>query len=153
MSIKRAVELNFVNRLQPALANTKYKVVESANTEERPMPCVIVIAGNAQNPFEGLAQAEGNYEVDLSIVVMSNIDNDPVNEHFDATQTVVNIMSERATRRESIVDGLYLYDVVKSNVGEDNQDRKLGAGLNYKVIANYTPVLPARGDGQAGSGG
>lgn len=142
MSVRRAVELNFKNRIEAGLANSKYKVVEGAADAERPMPCVIVVAGNATNQFEGIPQADGNYAVDMSIIIMTNIDTGSLNEHNDATQRVLNIMNERSTRKVGIVDGLYLYDVVKLNAGEDNQDRKLGSGLNYRAIVSYFPATP-----------
>lgn len=143
MSVRRAIELNFKNRLEAALANTKYKVVESLNTDERPMPCVVVIAGDASNPFEGIAAADGNYSVDLSILVMTNIDTGSVDEHNDAVQLAFSLMATQDYRKKSVVDGLYLYDVVKQSSGDRNQDRKIGAGMNFRVVCNYSPATPA----------
>lgn len=143
MSVRRAIELNLVQRLSTALANSKYKVVESSATDERPLPCVIVMAGNADNQFEGMPQAYGNFAVDLSIVLMTSVDTGTIDEHNDATQIVMNAMNLRSVRKESVVDGLHLYDIVSLNAGEGNQDRKLGSGLNYKAIVNYTPATPS----------
>ena len=139
MSIRRAIELNFKNRIESVLAGSKYVTVESHATDERPMPCVILVAGNAENPLEGLSEGAENYMVDLSVLILTNIDTGSVDEHNDATQRISKLMSERTTRRQSLVDGLYIYDVVRLSAGDDSGDRKIGSGLNYRVIVNYSP--------------
>lgn len=142
MSIRRAVELNFKNKIEAVLAGSRYTVLESVRNEDRPMPYVLVMAGTATNPFEGMAAADGNYMVEMSVVVMTNIDTGSIDEHNDVCQKVGRLMADKTVRRESSVDGLYLYDVIKTSAGEANQDRKMGYGMNFKVVANYTPLTP-----------
>lgn len=142
MSIRRAVELNFKNRLETALANSKYKVLESAVLDpkaERPMPCVIVIAGEAKNALDSQPDPLGNYMVDVSIVVMSRVDKETADEHYDASQIVAKTMADIRTRKEAIVEGLYLYETIKLTDGHDSQERKMGSGFNFRCMVNYNP--------------
>lgn len=141
MSVRRAVELNFKSRIETAVANSKYKVLESLSSEERPKTYILVMAGMGRNPFSTLPESFGNYEVDLSIIVHSSIDTDTVDEHNNATEMVQQVMAALESRGQSVVQGLYIYDVRKGNVGQENDypNRKMGSGLNYTVVVNYIP--------------
>lgn len=142
MSIRRAVESNFKQRLETALAGTKYTVVEALNFDdgtERPTPFVLVIAGQATSALENYPDPLGNYMVDLSVVIESNVDVCTVDEHTDAAQTVARTMADLDVRRKAVTQGLHLYDTIKLNDGSGNEDRKMGTGLNFKVVCCYAP--------------
>lgn len=142
MSVRRAIELNFKSRLEAVLANSNYKVVESLTTDDRPLPCVLVMAGDASNPFEGQPEADGNYSVDFSVLVMSNLDVGSIDEHNDITQQIFTLMANKDFRKTAVVDGLFLYDVTKQSSGDRSQDRKMASGMNFRVVCNYTPATP-----------
>lgn len=141
MSLRRTVELNFKERLSRVFAGSKYKVLEGVSREDRPNPCVIVVAGEGVDAFSDVPNSLGNYTCDLSIIIMSSIDIDSVSEHNDAIEMVLRELNTRDARKVSLVEKLYLYDLVKTSVGEANDEanRKIGAVINYRVTLNYAP--------------
>lgn len=143
MSVRRAVELNFVKRLEVALAGTDYPVVESKElNEERPKPVVVCIAGDASNPFQDLTQNYGNYNVPLTVMVMTSKDSDradAVDLHSQVVGSVEAAMRDPVVRRQSIQPFLHLYDVVKNDVAEGDEGRNIGTAVTYTVVCNYQP--------------
>lgn len=141
MSVRRAVELNFVKRLEVALAGTDYPAVESKElTEERPKPVVVCIAGDASNPLEGLTQSFGNYNVPLTVMVLTSKDTDRADAtemHSRVVSLIEAAMRDPAVRKKSIQPYLHLYDCVKGEVAEGDEGRNLGTAVTYTVVCNY----------------
>lgn len=139
MSIRRTIEANFQTRLQKEFEGTKYKVVGGVERDERPSPCIIVTGGEAQPAFADLSDSAGNYNCEVSVLVLSSMDKESLDEHNDAVERVMQCMKKYEVRKQSVIEGLYLYDTVKVNVGEanDNEMRKVGAVLNYRTVFNY----------------
>jgi hypothetical protein len=140
MSIRRAVELNFQTRLDRAFKGSRYKVVGGTSADDRPSPCIIVVAGEADSALPEMSDSLDNYICDLSVVILSGVDEDGFNQHNDANGIVSSVFSNRETRKESMVEKLYIYDVVKLGVSEDNipDQRKFGTAYNFKVVFNYS---------------
>lgn len=143
MNVRRAVELNFIQRLQSALVGTDYPVVESKElTEERPKPVVICIAGDATNPFSDLTQSVGNYNVPFTVMVLTSKDSDRADAAEMHTEVVTRLeaaMASRDARKVSIQPYLHLYDAVKGEVSDGDEGRNLGTALTYTVVCNYLP--------------
>ena len=141
MSLRRAVELNFKERLQRAFEGTRYTVVEGVSNKERPNPCVVVLAGEATAAFPNLSDSLGNYNCDVSIIILSSLDVDGVDQHNDAANIVSSTLSGRDIRKVSLVENLYLYDFVRLSVAESNEPegRKIGTVFNYRATINYNP--------------
>jgi hypothetical protein len=141
MSLRRAVEFNFKERLQRAFEGTRYAVVEGVSNKERPNPCIIVLAGEGTSAFPNLSDSLGNYNCDVSIIVLSSLDVDGVDQHNDAVDIVSRTLSGRDVRKVSLVENLYLYDFIKISVAESNEPegRKIGTVFNYKATVNYYP--------------
>jgi hypothetical protein len=141
MSLRRAVEFNFKGRLEKVFQGTKYKVVEGVSREERPSPVIIVLAGEGSVAFTDIPDSFGNYTCDVSIIILSSIDVDSVDEHNDAIERVMSTLNTREAKRQSIVENLHVYDIMQMSVGEANDEaaRKLGAVINYKATVNYLP--------------
>ena len=72
MSIRRAIEYNMKTRIEGYLNNTKYPVIESQRQEERPIPCVLIVAGDATPAFD-IGEHTGNYEIPFNIVIISSL--------------------------------------------------------------------------------
>ena len=141
MSLRRAIELNFKSRIEPFFEGTRYKVVEGVSREERPSPVIIVLAGEGQAALTDLSDTLGNYNCDVSIIIMSSLDVDGVDQHNDAVERISKLFSEREARKVSLVDGLHIYDFMKVSVGEANDEpmRKIGTVFNYRAVVNYSP--------------
>lgn len=139
MSIRRTIEANFQTRLQKEFEGSKYTIVGGVEREERPSPCIIVTGGEAQPAFSELSDSAGNYNCEVSVLVLSSMDKETIDEHNDAVSRVMACMTNKEVRKKSVIAGLYLYDTVKVNVGEanDNEMRKIGAVLNYRAVFNY----------------
>lgn len=139
MSIRRAVELNFQSRIGREMQGSRYKVVGGISEEERPSPCVIVIGGEFDPAFPELNDSQGNYMCNLTVLILSSIDVDGVNQHNDACGIVNSVFNLKETRKQSLVEKLYLYDVVKTGVSEENdiENRKIGTAFNFKVVLHY----------------
>lgn len=138
MSIRRAVEYNMKSRLDEIFANTNFQVVESLRQEERPLPVIIVVSGDASPAFLN-SDLTGNYTVPFNLVIFSSVDDNTVDEHSNAVHKALAKMKEFNTRRHSVVKYLYLYDVHSEGMTEDNQDRKMGTILAFKAVVNYSP--------------
>jgi hypothetical protein len=139
MSIRRTVEGNFQSRLRATFNGSKYTVVGGVEREERPSPCLIVTAGEAVPAFTDLSDSNGNYNAEVSILILSSMDKETIDEHNDAVSMAMSCMDKRDTKKVSVMEGLYLYDTVKVNVGEANDPemRKIGSVLNYRTVFNY----------------
>ena len=142
MSVRRAVELNFVKRLEVLLHGTGYAVAESKElTEERKKPIVVCIAGDATNPFENLTQSYGNYNVPLSVMVLTSKDSENATEiHAQVVTLIEQGFRTREFRKQSIIGGLHLYDCVKGEVSEGSEDRTMGTSVSFQTVVNYQPT-------------
>ena len=141
MSIRRAVEYNMKTRIERYLVNTKFPVIESQRQEERPIPCVLIVAGDATPAFN-TSEYTGNYEIPFNVVIISSLDKTTVDEHDNVVQTVLAVMRDKDTRTKSVIKDLYLYGVHHNSSSEDNGDRRMGMILNYTAVVNYSPDLP-----------
>lgn len=141
MSLKRTLELNYKERLQRAFEGTKYTVVEGVSNKERPSPVIIVMAGEGQAALTNIPDSLGNYTCDLSVIVMSSIDVDGVDQHNDAVERVSKTLATREARKVPLVENIYLYDLVRISIGEANDEpnRKVGSVFNFKATVNYFP--------------
>lgn len=146
MSIRRAVEYHIKAVIAEELAKQEYngafdtyQVIESLRQEERPLPSVIVIAGEATQAFKDLPDSYGNYYVTVSILCLSSVDKETVDNFSNVAYYVQKVMREEQARKASRVLGLYLYEIESGSIGEDNEGRDMGAGINYTVVCNYTP--------------
>lgn len=139
MSLRRAVELNYQYALQTAFQGSKYSIVGGVSNEERPSPVIIVIGGEGDSAFNDLSDSYGNYFVNLTILVISSIDLESVDEHNDAVDAVINTLNSATVKKKSLIDGLHIYDTIKLNVSEANdvENRKIGTACNYRAIVCY----------------
>lgn len=144
MSIRRAVEWHFKEVLTSALSADfpTYQVIESLRQEERPIPSVIIIAGEAQPMLPDQPNSERNYAVEVSVLVMSSVDKETVDNHSEVAYAINEAMRLRSNRKISRIAKLYLYEIEDGSVGEDNAGREMGTGTNYRVLCNYDPTLP-----------
>jgi hypothetical protein len=136
MSVKRALEFNFKARLDEVFEGTKYAVTESARLERRELPCIII---NAQDSvaFEEHPDAQNNFDVQVEILVLSNIDETTIDEHLTAVDKCLDKMQEKSVRTQSRIKYLYLYGTYFVNTIEEYEERKIGTSITYKVHCNY----------------
>ena len=144
MSIRRAVEWHFKTALTEALATQypTFEVVESLRQEERPMPCVLIIAGEGQPALQDLPDSGFNYFVDVTVLVMSSIDKDTVDNHSEVGYEIKKAMRLPINRKGYRIEGLYVYNVEEGSVGEDNAERQMGTGINFRMVCHYDPDSP-----------
>ena len=140
MSIRRAVEYNMKVRIEPSFQGSKYPVIESLRQEERPIPAIIIVAGDASPSFD-IGDYTGNYTVPFNVMIFSNVDTETVDEHNNTVQQVIGILRDSTVRSQSVIKGLYLYAIHTQSIMEDNSDRKMGVILGYQAIVNYAPDL------------
>jgi hypothetical protein len=100
---------------------------------------VIVLGGEGQAAFSDVPDSLGNYTCDVSIIVMSSLDVDGVDQHNDAVDIISRTLDGRDVRKVSLVENLYLYDFVQKSIGESNDEalRKIGSVFNYTATVNY----------------
>jgi hypothetical protein len=142
MSIRRAVEWHFKQVITEALA-TDYptlQVVESLRQEERPIPAVVILAGQAEPMLPDQPISERNFAVSVSVVYLSSVDKDTVNLHADVGDAIQEVMRLRSSRKISRIKNLHLYDIEDGAIGEENDGRQMGTGLNFKVLCHYDPT-------------
>lgn len=141
MSLRRTIELNYKERLQREFEGTRYTVVEGVSNKERPSPVIIVLAGEGQVALTDIPDSFGNYICDLSVIVMSSIDVDGVDQHNDAVERVSKTLATRDARKVALVENLYIYDLVRVSIGEANDEpnRKIGSVFNFRATVNYNP--------------
>lgn len=139
MSIRRAVEVHIKWCLDPHFANAKHQVVESLRLEDRPMPAVIIVASAAAPALNDQPDSLGNYRVPVSIAIMSSLDDTTVDRQNDLIQLVSRVMASPDSKHHSKVEGLYVYDIYQGDVGQQNEGRRLVAGLNFEALVNYSP--------------
>jgi len=140
MSIRRAVEYNMKVRIEPSFQGSDYQVVESLRQAERPLPAIILVAGDA-TPAYDIGDYTGNYNVPFNIVIFSNVDKQTVDQHNNVVQSIIGIMRDPATRMQSVIQGLYLYAIHSDGIMEENADRKMGTILAFTAVVNYAPDL------------
>lgn len=142
MSVRRTVELNFVKRLEVLLKDTTYAVAESKElTEERKKPIVVLVAGDATNPFDNLPVSYGNYYVPLNVMVLTSKDAEGAIEmHEQVVTRIEQAFTSIQYRTQSVMAGLHLYDCLKGDLAEGDEDRTLGTAIAFQVVANYQPL-------------
>lgn len=142
MSLRRSIEYHFKQCIESYIGTNypTFTVIESLRQEERPVPCVLIVAGSAEPAFTSdLADSERNFTVPVSVLVMSSVDKDTVDNHSDVAIEVWECMRNRTNRKTSRVIGLHLYDIEDGSQGEDNEGRQMGSGLNFRVVCHYDP--------------
>ena len=143
MSLRRSIEYHFKECLTPYLLadHPTFTVIESLRQEERPVPCILVVAGQAEPAFASdLPDSGMNWMVNVSVLVMSTVDKDTVDNHSDVAIAAWSCMRLRDNRKRSRILGLHLYEIEDGSQGEDNEGRQMGSGLNFKVVCNYDPT-------------
>ena len=143
MSIRRAVEWHFKEVISDALA-TAYPtlpVVESLRQEERPVPSVVILAGQAEPMLPDQPISERNFSVTVSVVYLSSVDKETVDNHSDVGVAIQEVMRLRSSRKISRIQNLHLYEIEDGAVGEENDNRQMGTGLNYRVLCHYDPTV------------
>jgi hypothetical protein len=71
---------------------------------------------------------------------MSSIDETTVDEHTEVVYLIGQVLSKSATRHQSKVMGLYVYDIIKGSTGEENEGRKMISVINCDTLVNYSPT-------------
>lgn len=144
MSIRRAVEWHFKQVITKAFETTRptLPVVESLRQEERPIPAVVILAGQAEPMLPDQPISERNFAVTVSVVYLSSVDKDTVNDHSDIGEAIQEVMRLPSSRKVSRIKNLHLYDIEDGAIGEENDGRQMGTGLNYKVLCHYDPTVP-----------
>lgn len=146
MSIRRAVEAHIKRVIDPYVPNPTngwtHVVVESLRLEDRPMPGVVVMAGAASPAFGNLVDSFGNYNIPVTVVVMSSIDDTTVDKHSELSHQVSRLLQSPTHRRVSKIQGLIFYDIVAGSIGQENQGRRMVTVMNFDAIVNYMPETP-----------
>ena len=140
MSIRRAVEAHIVLATSAFKGTFPHTFVESLRNEDRPLPGVIVMAGAADPAFENLPDSLSNWNVPVTVLVMSSIDDTTIDQHNELVNTISNVMSLPSSRRQSKIQGLYIYNIAQSNIAHENQGRKMTAVMNFNATVNYKPI-------------
>lgn len=141
MSIRRAVEYHLKWCIEEEIKQDfpDFEVVESLRQEERPLPVVLITAGEAEPMLGDQPDSLGNYSVSVSALVLSNVHKDTVDNHSEVAHRIRRKMSEVFSRKASRVMGLYLYEIEQGGIGEDNDGHQMGTGINFRVLCNYQP--------------
>jgi len=146
MSIRRAIEAHVKLVLDPYVPSVPngwtHVVVESLRIADRPMPGVVIMAGVASPAFNDLPDSMGNYTLPITVAVMSSIDDTTVDKHSELAHQVGRILQSPASRKNSKIQGLRFYNIIPTNVGQENQGRRMVTVLNYEAIVNYVPETP-----------
>ena len=106
------------------------------------MPCVLIVAGEGQPALQDLPDSAFNYFVDVTVLVMSSIDKDTVDNHSEVGYEIKKAMRLPINRKGYRIEGLYVYQVEEGSVGEDNADRQMGTGINFRMVCHYDPDSP-----------
>lgn len=144
MSIRRAVEWHFKQVLTEELATPfpNVAIVESLRQEERPIPSIVIMAGQAEPMLSDQPISERNFIVTVSIVYLSSVDKETVDVHSEVGVAIQEAMRLRSSRKISRIRNLHLYEIEDGAVGEENDGRQMGTGLNYRVLCHYDPTVP-----------
>jgi uncharacterized protein (DUF2164 family) len=106
------------------------------------MPGVVVMAGAASPAFGNLVDSFGNYNIPVTVVVMSSIDDTTVDKHSELSHQVSRLLQSPTHRRVSKIQGLIFYDIVAGSIGQENQGRRMVTVMNFDAIVNYMPETP-----------
>ena len=144
MSIRRAVEGHLKLVLDKTYPSQTYPhpVVESLRLVERPNPAIIIVAGSATSALPEQPDTYGNWRVPITITVMSPFDDFTVDQQSELAHQIGRIVQSPAARHRSTIQGLYVYDITPSNVGIDNDGRRMISVLNFEALVNYIPEAP-----------
>ena len=86
--------------------------------------------------------SERNFAVTVSVVYLSSVDKDTVDDHSDVGEAIQEVMRLPSSRKVSRIKNLHLYEIEDGAIGEENDGRQMGTGLNYKVLCHYDPTVP-----------
>jgi len=141
MSVRRASEAHIAFILQDTYPNATYphQVVQSLVLTDRPNPAIIVTAGSAQVALPEQPDQYGNWRVPMTVVVMSNLDSFTVDVHDELQWQIQRTLELPSSRHHSRVQGLYVYDLIQTNVGISNEGRRMISVINYDLMVNYSP--------------
>jgi hypothetical protein len=142
MSLRRATEAHIKWALDPSFVGQPHQVIESQRLEDRPIPCIVIVAGAGNPALPELPSSVNNWNVPITVIVMSSIDEQTVDQHNNVVYTVQQILFKPTVRYHSNVQGLYVYDVINGSQGQQNEGRKLITVLNYELVVNYSPEAP-----------
>lgn len=143
MSIRRAVEAHIKWSLDPYFVGQPHQVFESLRIADKPVPAIVVVAAAAQSALENQPDPRGNYNVPVTVIVMSSIDGPEtsptkVDVHANVAHLVGRILNSPGPRGDSQkVEGLYVYNLLPGSVGEENDGRKMISVLNYEAVVCY----------------
>lgn len=142
MSIRRAVEAHAKIVIQPHKVARAFPhtIVESLRSDDRPLPAVIIMAGSASPAFENLPDSLGNWNLPITILVMSSIDDTTVDQHTELANLISDIMVLPASRKDSTIQGLHFYEISQGPIGHENNGRKMTAVINLTATVNYKPL-------------
>jgi hypothetical protein len=134
------MEYDIKVKLEQYFLNTNFKVIESQRQEERPIPCILIVAGDATPAFD-TAEYTGNYQIPINVVVLSSLDDMTVEEHDNAVQQCIAILRDSVNRNNGLIKGLHYYGLHFGGMSEDNENRRMGMMLSYSAVVNYAPDL------------
>jgi len=143
MSIRRAVEAHIKWSLDPHFVGSPYQVFESLRIADKPVPAIVVVAAAAQSALENQPDPRGNYNVPVSVIVMTSIDGPEttptkVDYHANIAHKVGRILNSPGPRGHSQqVSGLFVYNLLPGSIGEENDGRKMISVLNYDAVVCY----------------
>ena len=140
MSIRRAVEAHVKLSTEAFKGTFPHTYVESLRNQDRPLPGVIVMAGAADPAFDNQPDSLSNWNVPVTILVMSSIDDTTIDQHSELVNTISNVMSLPSSRKYSKIEGLYIYNIAQSNIAHENQGRRMTAIMNFNATVNYKPI-------------
>jgi hypothetical protein len=140
MSIRRAIEAHVKLSTEAYKGTFPHTFVESLQKADRPLPGVIVMAGAADPALDNQPDSLSNWNVPVTILVMSSIDDTTVDQHSELVNTISNVMSLPSSRRQSKIQGLYIYNIAQSNIAHENQGRRMTAVMNFTATVNYKPI-------------
>jgi hypothetical protein len=140
MSVKRAVEWNFKTRLAEEFAGWPIvvNIYESSRHESRILPCIILDANNSSLAVDHPDNMV-NFNVDLNLIILTNLDEVDVNHHRDIVDKCLRKMNEKITRINSTIQYLYIYSTTYRDTSEEIADRKTGTHISYQVTCHYDP--------------
>lgn len=147
MNIKAKIERAFAEYLRresELQSLPEVAIFEGKSGEERSLPCVIVYAESAKAPDE-FPSASGIFEVDLKIFVLTQADDEAVEDQNERVRAVTEAFMDgervptwfnapEAGEDERPVKDLHVYDVQEEAFTEGRDERHFGDVLAFLVI-------------------
>ena len=136
MSERRALEFNYVQKLNDEFKGSNYDVVESNTYEERKIPCIVIVVGDSK-PMIDHPDAQDNFDSDLDIIVMSSSDEKEPTEHMNVCDRVRAVVLDREKRKLTNVKSLYIYNVHYQGVVDTRQERRMATQMKFQIHYHY----------------